>query len=72
MRVEIDGDIVANAIKNDVKAVMVEPGGYDRHLTVTHEGVIVDIVNRKTGRVVATKSFQHSDMLDIYEEQEGS
>jgi hypothetical protein len=65
----VDGN-EAGVAHNDVKAVCsldaVDAAGeshpHERHYTVTDEGVIVDIV--VDGEVVASKSFEHNDLLD--------
>lgn len=65
----VDGKPVGTA-NNDVEAVVpltasgpnMENNPYERHVKVTHEGVIVDIV--VDGEVVESRSFDHSDLLD--------
>jgi len=60
----------AGTAKNDVEAVVPldacgqsgESRPYERHVKVTHEGVIVDIV--VGGEVVETASFEHHELLD--------
>lgn len=55
---------------NDVKAVVPldacdASGGshpHERHVTVTHEGVVIDIV--VDGEVVESKCFEHHELLD--------
>jgi len=69
IRAWVDGQD-AGVARNDVKAAVpldaVGPNGesnpHERHVTVTHEGVIVDIV--VDGEVVATASFEWHDLLD--------
>lgn len=65
----VDGEGAGTA-NNDVKAVVPltasgprgENNPYERHVTVTHEGVIVDIV--VDGEVVDTASLEWHDLLD--------
>lgn len=69
IKAEVDGRDAGTA-NNGVKAVVPldacdEVGGshpYERHVTVTHEGVVIDIV--ENGEVVETRSFEHCDLLD--------
>lgn len=69
IRVYVDGDPTA-AAHNDAKAIVphdaVDHAGgshpYERHITVTHEGIVIDIV--LDGEVVETKSFEHHELLE--------
>ena len=69
IKAEVDGRDAGTAL-NGVKAMVPldavdEEGGshpHERHVTVTHEGVIVDIV--VDGEVVATASLGWEDLLD--------
>lgn len=44
---------------NDVKVVI--GCGSERHITVTHEGIIVDLV--ENGEITATFSITHEELL---------
>lgn len=65
----VDGKPAGEA-KNDVEAIVplnaVGPKGesnpYERHVKVTHEGVVIDIV--VDGEVVESKCFDHFDLLE--------
>lgn len=69
IRAFVDGAAIRTA-RNDVKAVVlhdaVGPNGesnpYERHVTVTDEGIVVDIV--VGGEVVATASLEHHEILE--------
>jgi hypothetical protein len=65
----VDGQLAGEA-NNDVEAVIpldaVDPNGeghpYERHVKITHEGIVVDIV--VDGEVFVTASYEHHDLLD--------
>lgn len=66
MRVEIDSGKARTAL-NAVKVIFVfdpldPPISRERHVTVTHEGIIVDIV--EGGEVISSRAFEHDDLLD--------
>jgi hypothetical protein len=69
IKAEVDG-APAGTAKNGVKAIVpldaVDGEGgshpHERHYTVTHEGVVVDVV--VDGEVVATASLEHHELLD--------
>ncbi len=62
----VDGREVGTA-KNDVKAIcfLEAPrglGAHERHITVTDEGIVVDIV--VNGEVVESRSVEHHELID--------
>lgn len=61
MKVLVDSVPVVPAL-NAVKVILVE-GDHERHITVTHEGIVDDIV--RNGRVFATASSEHQDRLYV-------
>jgi hypothetical protein len=63
MKASIDGRRAAKVL-NDCKVVFASGEALDleRHVTVTPEGVIVDLVN-DSGEVVATRSMTHDELL---------
>ena len=50
-------------VGNSVKAIIIDDNETERHVNVTDEGIIVDIV--KEGRVVKTMSITHEEMLEL-------
>jgi len=63
--VSIDGRD-PSLLVNDVK-VMLEEEEWDRHITITHEGVVVDLV--KDGEVIATACHMHDDLAPEVEDR---
>jgi len=55
-----DNEKKAQKVLNGAKVVLVEDG-YERHVNVTSEGIIIDIV--VNGEVEATTTFEHDDLL---------
>ena len=53
-------------VKNSVRLIIKEARGIERHITVTVEGIIEDIVER--GRVVDTASVEHESIVHALEE----
>lgn len=66
--IEVDGKTIqipnlGNA--NGVKIIMRDDAGdCERHINVTHEGVIVDLVDHANGEVIDSMSTTHDEMLD--------
>jgi hypothetical protein len=46
-------------VDNDVKVILGD--GKERHITVTHEGIVIDLVDG--GEVVQTRSDTHDKLL---------
>lgn len=61
MIVEIDSSGFPTEVLNAVKVILGD--GTERHITVTHEGIVIDII--VAGEVVDTRSFEHDDLLAI-------
>jgi hypothetical protein len=66
MIASIDGE-KAQEVLNEVKVILGD--GRERHITITHEGIVVDLVER--GEVVQTLSVAHFEMLDWADGEEG-
>lgn len=64
MLVIIDGG-EAKEVLNDVRIVFGE--GKERHVIVTHEGVVVDLIDG--GEIVDTWNEQHEDILCWQEDE---
>ena len=63
MLVIVDGKkIVQRKALNFVKVVITDDDGIARHITVTDEGIIIDLV--KEGEIVATTSYGHVHLLE--------
>jgi len=66
MKVYIDGEEVT--VNNDIKVIRSSYGVKDDvdaedHLTITHEGVIVDCISK--GEVIKTNSIENYDFFEI-------
>jgi hypothetical protein len=61
LKVLIDGVEVGVAL-NDVKVIVVAGGGFERHVTVSAEGIIEDLV--RDGEVWDTMYQEHDELLD--------
>ena len=46
---------------NHIIKIVIEDNGFERHYTISDEGLISDIV--EDGEVVNTKSWEHDDLL---------
>lgn len=65
MIVEIDGKKL-NVTPTDSVKIILDEGDYERHVNVTHEGVIVDLV--KDGEVIDSTWREHNDLLTAPDE----
>lgn len=55
----------------DAKCIIAEPGfefTHERHIHITYEGVIIDIVALASGEVVQTFGQMHNEMLQLEED----
>ena len=50
-------------VLNDVKVIIPEHGGLERHVTVTLEGIIIDLV--QNGEIVHTISYAHAGIDQV-------
>ncbi len=49
-------------VPHDAVAKDMSSHPYERHITVTHEGIVIDIV--VDGEIVESSSWEHHDLLD--------
>lgn len=59
LKISVDGGAPTFPL-NDVKVMVIDDDGVERHYTITHEGVILDTVC--DGDVVATRPYEHGDL----------
>ncbi len=58
----VDGGRAEDAM-NQVKVILLEDG-MERHITVTHEGIIVDLVDAKGGGIVQRWHRTHDEVFE--------
>ena len=49
-------------VRNSAKAIIIGDDGTERHVNMTDEGIIVDIVRK--GKVIKTISITHEELLE--------
>ena len=62
IKVSLDDDTTL-LVRNHCKVII--KGDIERHITVTDEGLIVDLI--ADGEVIASRHFLHEDLLEVEE-----
>ena len=67
MKVIVDGS--EHKVLNSIKAIISDDGKFERHVTISDEGIIIDIISISSGEVLHTLSVTHDDLLSFDPEE---